>query len=254
MSTPEARRIRLAVWLRLPLDDTMAALEALAASPRPATALAAMAVGLIVTWFVYVPVHELLHVAGCVLTGGQVSELELDPLYGGALLARFLPFVVPGGEYAGRLSGFDTGGSDGIYLATVFAPYLLSIAIGVPLLRLCARRARPLLVGAAAVLALAPFYNVVGDYYEMGSILVTRAASLGSGGAAPPHAGLRSDDLIQLVSRLGSEPQTLDLPEDSWIGVAWLLVGLGAALSVLLAFLSYGAGSVWADALLRRRR
>jgi hypothetical protein len=41
-----------------------------------------------------------------------VWRLEIDPLYGGALLARWLPFVEAGGEYAGRLSGFDTAGSD----------------------------------------------------------------------------------------------------------------------------------------------
>jgi hypothetical protein len=251
MPAREARRGRLATWLRQPLDDTLAALEAVVAGPRPAVGLLGVAVGVVVTWFIYVPVHELLHVAGCVLSGGRVSELELDPLYGGALLARFLPFVTPGGDYAGRLSGFDTGGSDLVYLATVAAPYGLSIALGVPLLRHCARAARPLSTGAAAVLALAPFSNAAGDYYEMGSILVTRAAALGA--LPPPHAGLRSDDLIQLVGRLAAEPEALGLPEDGWLGTAWLLVGLGAALSLLLAFASYAAGAALADALTRRR-
>lgn len=240
---------RAVLWIRRPLDDTRAALEALAALPHPTRALCWMAAGLVATWFVYVPVHELLHVAGCLATGGRVSELQLDPIYGAALLARLLPFVVPGGEYAGRLSGFDTGGSDLVYLATDFAPYLLSIGVGVPLLRRCARRAHPALLGAAVVLALAPFYNAAGDYYEMGSILVTRAAALGSG--APLCASLRSDDLFGLLGQLAADPTALGLSRPGEIGAAALLVAVAILVSLLLALLTYAAGRLLADALAR---
>jgi hypothetical protein len=239
---------RAALWLRRPLDDTRAALEALAAAPHPTGALAWLGVGLGVTWFVYVPLHELLHVAGCVLSGGTVSELQLDPIYGAGLLARWLPFVVPGGEHAGRLSGFDTGGSDAVYLATDFAPYLLSIGIGVPLLRGCSRGPHPFLLGAAAVLGLAPFYNVAGDYYEMGSILVTRAAALGR--SPSPYAALRSDDLFALLGQLVAEPAALGLAGAGEIGTALLLILLGTCVGLLLAFLSYAAGRRLAAALL----
>ena len=60
--------------------------------------------------------------------------------------------VVVGGDHAGRLSGFDTGGSDLVYLAADCAPYLLTVLVGVPLLVLAGRRRRPLLLGVGAVL------------------------------------------------------------------------------------------------------
>ena len=78
-------------------------------------------------WILYVPIHELLHAAGCLALGGRVDELEIQAMYGGALLERVFPFVRAGGEYAGRLTGFDTGGSDLVYLATVATPFLLSL-------------------------------------------------------------------------------------------------------------------------------
>ena len=249
MGAPATSSGRLRAVLLRPLEDTGAALEALASAPRPGRAWACLGLGVVASWFVYVPLHELLHVAGCLLSGGRVSELQLDPIYGGTLLARVLPFVVPGGEYAGRLSGFDTGGSDLVYLATVFAPYLLSVGIGVPLLRCGARQPRPLRSGIGLVLGLAPFYNLPGDYYEMGSILATRAASwLGLG----DFGALRSDDLPRLVHTLASQPQALELAGGS-LPWAWLLVAIGGLLALLLAFLSYEAGRLFSDALARRR-
>ena len=227
----------MAAWLRAPLDDTAAALEALAGGARPRTGLALLALALTASWFAYVPIHELLHVAGCLASGGAVTELRLDPVYGAALLARWLPFVVPGDGYAGRLSGFDTGGSDAVYLATDAAPYLLSVWPGVALLRLCARRPRPLVLGPAAVLALAPFYNAAGDYYEMGSIL----AGLAAGGSGR-FAALRSDDLPRLVQALVSEPASLGLSTPGAVAAGAGLVALGALASLLLAFLTYAAG------------
>ena len=136
--------------------------------------LAALALGLVAGWFVYVPLHELLHAAGCAATGGTVSRLEIAPLYGGSLLARLFPWVVSGGDYAGRLSGFDTGGSDLVYLATDLAPFLLTLFPGVWALRRAARAGRGLLFGLAAPFALAPFLSLTGDAYEIGSILATR--------------------------------------------------------------------------------
>lgn len=228
---------------RQPFSDVIACIEASASGARPLAALAVMPIGMALTWFVYTPVHELLHVLGCVATGGSVSELEIQPIYGARLLAEFFPFVVSGGEYAGRLSGFDTRGSDLVYLATDFTPYLLTILIGVPIMRLCAMRARPLLFGAAVVVGLAPFYSIPGDYYEMGSILITGAASwLIRGDAAGAYEGLRSDDVFALIGDVVARPAELVLPGGGEAGIALSLIGLSLAVGVLLAFLTYALG------------
>jgi hypothetical protein len=243
-------RLALRAFFRLPLDDVLAWMEGVARAPRPFLTLAASLLAMGLTWFLYVPVHELLHVLGCVATGGSVSELQIQPIYGGALLAELFPFVVSGGEYAGRLSGFDTHGSDLVYLATDFTPYLLSILIGVPALRQCAMRARPLLFGAAVVLGLAPFYSIPGDYYEMGSILTTRALAWATGGGGPPvFEALRSDDLLALIGDLFARPAELGLGGGGEVALGAGLIALATAAAVLLAFSTYALGSAVAAAL-----
>src|SRR6185369_9765239 len=130
--------------------------------------------------------------------GGTVSRLEIDALYGGALLVRVFPWVVAGSEYAGRLSGFDTRGSDTVYLVTDLLPFVLTLP-GVWALRRAARAGRPALFGAAAPFALAPLLSLTGDAYEIGSILVTRL---------PPWASvaalLRGDDVSKVFARVGA--------------------------------------------------
>ena len=165
-------------------------------------------VGLVAGWWIYVPIHELMHAFACLATGGTVSRLEIAPLYGGALLARVLPFVEAGGDYAGRLAGFDTGGSDLVYLATDFGPYLLTLFPGVWALRHAGDRGASFFFGFWLPFALAPFLSLTGDAYEIGSILITNL---------PPWAGLealRSDDLFRLVGELS------ELVEPPWTGVA----------------------------------
>jgi hypothetical protein len=152
-------------------------------------------------WVVYVPIHELLHALGCLATGGSVEELQIGVLYGGAILERIFPFVVAGGEYAGRLSGFDTGGSDLVYLATDAAPYLLTLLGGFSLLRLARRRRSAVIFGPALVLLTAPLISLPGDYYEMGSVLVSGA--LGLAGITGAEA-LRHDDLMKLLGEFGA--------------------------------------------------
>ena len=126
---------RIAGFFRQPLDDVQDAMTALLTPPRGAAKLALLAVLTCATWFVYVPIHELLHVLGCVATGGTVTELQMQPVYGARWLAEIFPFIVPGGDLAGRLSGFEDYGSDFTYLSSAFAPYLPSLLLGVPLLR-----------------------------------------------------------------------------------------------------------------------
>jgi hypothetical protein len=187
------------------------------------SALARVMVGLLAGWWLYVPLHELLHAAGCVATGGSVSRLEVAPLYGGALLADLLPFVVAGGDYAGRLSGFDTGGSDLVYLATDLAPFLLTLFPGVWWMRRSARRQRPLGFGLSLPFALAPFLSLPGDAYEVGSILATRLPPW-SGGLRVP---LRGDDVALVAAQVvagGGGRELAGLAVAALFGLGWALL------------------------------
>ncbi len=219
-----------AAWLTAPVRDYLAALNA--TRNRGPRGVAAACVAFVLTWFAYVPLHELLHAWGCLLCGGDVTRLDIAPKYGGALLARIFPYVVSGSEYAGQLSGFDTHGNDATYLVTVLAPYLLTVVIGVPLLK---RAARPgsssWLLGVSLPLAYAPFISVAGDFYEAGSILVSRVAHGVSPGIAVQR--WRSDDLFKLVGGLYHGGAT-----------AFDAMGVGASIAVglVLAVLTYQGG------------
>jgi hypothetical protein len=188
--------------LILPFEDFLSGLErSIGISAR--INIAVIVVIFVISWWIYVPVHELFHAFGCISGGGTVTELEISPKYGGEILQKILPFVSSGSDYAGQLTGFDTRGSDLIYLLTDFFPYLLTVFIGVPLLR-SASRSTPLgasiRLGIALPIAFAPFISFSGDYYEMGSIIVSRAAVLFS-----PSLDLnrwRSDDLFKLSDGL----------------------------------------------------
>ncbi|HEY0512990.1 MAG TPA: hypothetical protein VGH73_13860 [Thermoanaerobaculia bacterium] len=202
---------------------------------RGARGLLLAALGLVAGWWAYVPVHELLHAAACQAAGGGVTRLEIDRLYGGALLARVFPFVVPASEYAGRLSGFNTRGSDLIYLATDLGPFLLTLFPGVWALRRAAAAGNAALFGAVLPFALAPFLSLGGDAYEIGSILATRL---------PPWAApaarelLRGDDVGKKIGELAGVP-----------GAPWGGALLAALLGVIWAFLTYGLGDAVARAL-----
>lgn len=222
--------------LRAPLADVLASLERCLAGGWPA--FLRVFLGLAAGWWLYVPVHELLHALGCVATGGVVDRLEIGHAYGGALFAGLAPWIVAGGDYAGRLSGFDTGGSDPVYLATVFAPYLLTVFPGVYLLRRAGAAGRAFLFGLLLPVALAPFVSLTGDAYELGSILITQ---LPPWNAAETAYHLRGDDLgqrIELWRGLSDAPWTG--------GVLAFLIGLA------WAFATYGAGRLMARPLERR--
>ena len=260
-----------------PVRDYIAALDAI--RDRGYGGLAVAGVTFALAWFAYVPIHELFHAWGCMLAGGDVTRLEIAPEYGGALLARVVPFVASGSQYAGQLTGFDTHGNDAIYLATVLSPFLLTIVAGVPLLKRLARplahpacrshaggnpcpmfrkrhwipafagttsnssfpRAGPPLLGAVLPFAYAPFVSVPGDYYEAGSIVVSRLAHALD--PALPLARWRSDDVLKLARELADSGASAG----DWLGVAASL-----ALGILLALLTYHAGG-WAESLRRMR-
>jgi len=185
-----------------PFEDFLSGLERSIGKSAPFN-IALIVLLFVVSWWIYVPLHELFHAFGCILGGGTVTELEISPKYGGAVLQKLFPFVTSGSDYAGQLTGFDTGGNDLTYLLTDFFPYLLTIFIGVPLLR-SASRSTPLgagiKLGISLPVAFAPFISFSGDYYEMGSIIVSRIAALFS--PALDLNRFRSDDLFKLSDEL----------------------------------------------------
>jgi hypothetical protein len=180
-----------------PLRTFLRLYGAILAVPPPGKTLVMLALGMAAGWWVYVPVHELLHAAGCLLCGGTVSQLDILPMYGGALLARLIPFVNAGGNYAGRLSGFDTHGSDGCYFVTVYFPFLLSLG-GLWLMEAAAARRSVFLFGAALPCALAPLLSLSGDFLEIGSLALYQVWP----GTGDSHRQLISDDLFRLVGSL----------------------------------------------------
>ncbi len=201
------------------------------------TAIATLALGLAAGWWLYVPLHELAHAFGCLAAGGEVTRLEIAPEYGAAWLARWLPFIAVGSDYAGQLTGFDTGGHDGVYLATVLAPYLLTLFPGVPVLLLCARRtglAASAGFGASLPWALAPLLSLSGDYYEAGSILASRAGAVLTDRGEFAIATWRSDDLFRLVTELSGRG-ALD-------GVNSAGIAAGLALGTVLALATLWLG------------
>ena len=176
--------------------------------------------GLVAGWWIYVPAHELLHALGCWAAGGVVSRLEIDPLYGAGWLAKLFPFVVPGGAYAGRLSGFDTRGSDWIYLVTDLAPFVLALFPGFWWLRRAARGAHPVAFGAALPAAFAPLLSLSGDAYEIASLAVVHL---------PPWSGRRmlvGDDLgakVAEVSGLAEPGMLAGVAVAALLGLIWAL-------------------------------
>jgi len=208
----------------------------LASLPAPSWLLLLFA-GLVTGWWVYVPIHELLHVAGCLLAGGEVSELEIALAHGGALFERIFPFVVSGSDYAGRLTGFDTHSSDWIFQATVLMPYLITVFPGMWWWRrlldpaAALRPARVFAVGALLPVVTAPLISLTGDYYESASIVISR---LFAAAADRSLEAWRSDDVFRLVSEWQGARTAVDTAA---IGAGMLL-----SLALALATLWLGAG------------
>ena len=205
----------------------------------------ALLIAAVATWFVYVPIHELAHAFGCLLGGGSVTRLEIDPIYGAALLQRIFPFVSSGSEYAGQLTGFDTHGSDLTYLLTDLLPFVATIVLGVPMLQAAGWEGRqPLaqaaLFGASLPIAYAPFISLPGDYYEMGSILVSRFAALFD--PAFVVTRWRSDDVFKLTENLFGADGTGTIGDALGIGASFVV-------GTVLAFATYAAGTVVARLL-----
>jgi len=226
--------------LRAPLDDYLRALESIVPAVGWRGLFLALAAASL-SWWIYVPIHELLHALGCLVAGGSVTRLEIDAVYGAAYMQKVLPFVAVGSDYAGQLTGFDTGGSDVVYLATDFAPFVLTIVVGVPGLRAVGSLRKPIwraiALGAAIPVAYAPFISLPGDYYEMGSIVVSRVAATFGYTALQRW---RSDDVFRLVETLASGDGT---------AFDWAAIVAAALLGCGLAWATYGVGILWNSTL-----
>ncbi len=231
---------RLGRALFLPVQDYLIGLKASIAERR-LILIVTIVIAFMAGWWVYVPIHELFHAFGCILGGGEVSRLELSEIYGAALLSRVFPFISVGSDYAGRLTGFETHGNDLTYLLTVFFPYFLTVFIGVPLLRYAGHGKIPsfqrcMWFGISLPIAYAPFISVTGDYYEIGSITVTRFVSHFFPGFQIER--WRSDDLIRLADELVFTSGTLRTGDIFGMIFSFLF-------GMIMIFLTYWAGSFW---------
>ncbi len=227
-------------WLALPLHDFLSTLGVCLIEVRPLSVFAIL-LSAVLSWWLYVPIHELLHALGCIITGGKVYRLEIAGIYGASLLRNFFPFISVGSDYSGRLSGFDTGGSDFTFFITDLLPYFLTVFLGVPLLKSISflkssSLSKCIFFGLAAPVAYSPFMSFFGDYYEMGSILISRLVPHRMP-AVPPDRW-RSDDLFRLLDRL-SISHTVSHTLDAAVVLCSLLTGM------MLAFATYWAGALW---------
>lgn len=233
---------RLRFILVYPFQDFLSGLEKSLKKPS-AINIALIFISFIVSWWIYVPLHELGHAYGCKLFGGSISRLEISPLYGADILKEIFPFVSSGSEYAGQLTGFDTGGSDLIYLLTVFFPFLLTIFIGVPLLKSAAHSSpssASVKLGFGIPMAFAPFISFSGDYYEMGSIIVTRITSFFSPGFNIEH--LRSDDVFKLSDDLFFKDNPYGMNDITGVIGSFIL-------GIILIYVTYFTGVLWSRVL-----
>ncbi len=214
-------------------------------------------ISLIFFWFIYVPIHELLHVAGCVFSGGTVSELIMGKEYGADFLQKIFPFIVPqSSAYAGRVTGFDPNGDLGYFL-TVFCPFTLTILPGVWLFLQAARHKTMWLMGPGIILGFTPFLNLTGDYFEMGTIFSTRIINFMADGRPaslyPKYWDLRSDDIFRLIGELGTDPTAYGFQTPGGFISVISVILMGAVLSVLFAGWTYGVGRKIADLLQQTR-
>jgi hypothetical protein len=228
------------------IGDVVSIAETFQTSAKPYVSMGVFLLSILVTWFVYVPVHELFHAGGCIVSGGQVQELVLDRKYGAALLNRIFPFIIPSDSvYAGRLTGFDPG-SDAGYFITVFTPYILTLFPGVWLLRYAAKRGSLWIAGSGCVIGLAPFTNLTGDYFEIGTIFSTKIWNyMFQGAPARSMEGfwsLRSDDMFRLISEILTSPGSYGLPGIKNFFLIAVVISSGLLLAALISGWTYSLG------------
>lgn len=184
---------------------------------------------------------DLLHGIEGVLTPGSPPLRLLVPPVAGLVLGWQIVFLThPWLHEAGRAV------SGGSRLAALLVPYIPSVLIGVPLLRAASWGAlewwawRRWLFGPGAVLALAPFVAVAGDFYEVGATVVTVFLPAS-------FAVLRFDDLFLLIEKLDSG--RILVPGGRLVAGAVCTAGL--LVSILLAGWTYMLGAAWHSIIAR---
>lgn len=218
------------MFLARPVKSFWRMYSEILSSAKPTKTVLLLFSGLIIGWLIYVPIHELLHAAGCVLGGGDVSRLEIQPVYGGAFLSRIFSFVVAESDYAGRLSGFDTHGSDLTYGLTVYFPFLLSL-FAFFCLELAVRKKSAFAFGFFLPCAFAPLISLTGDFLELGSILAFQLWP----GPSDIHRLLISDDLFRLIKEMCSgEPGMPFTPDNIIFIILSFLIGTALAWGTIL--------------------
>jgi hypothetical protein len=238
------------LWLRHTVRHCWQTYEALI-KPSPRVRMLWAFFLLWAIWHVYVPIHEMFHVFAALATGGTVTEIALEPQYGGTILAMWFPFVVSKEGYAGQLSGFEVP-NDLAYLLVDFAPYVLSIP-GVAAVELARRRQSMPWFSLGFLLCWTPFISVTGDFYEATSLGTTRiAAWLQPDG---PVRVLVHDNVGLLWEEL-AESGHLTLTNQLLVLVG-VLGGLGGALLTLFAShqaATWWFGAGWMDKALAEQR
>jgi hypothetical protein len=236
---------RASQLIAMPLHDYLDGLKACVGDLK-LSYIAIIIIAFMISWWLYVPVHELFHAFGCLLGGGEVSRLDLSPVYGAHFLKKFFPFIHIGSEYAGQLTGFDTHDSALTYLMTDLFPYLITVLIGIPLLLSASKNpgspwGNRIKFGAALPIAYAPFISITGDYYETGSVIVTKVVSFFI--KSFQIARWRSDDLFKLS-------EELFFSQDAVSGGDIAGVLLSFLLGIVLAFATYWLGRLWAKVII----
>ena len=177
------------------------------------------------SWWLYVPIHELMHVAGCIIMGGEVNELAIDPMYGGKLLSNIFPFVVSESDYAGQLTDFTTPNKYAYFIVDMF-PYLLSLP-AVLLIKLATKHRHIWLFSLGFLLMFVPLTQMFGDFYEATSLGVGELMSMINPELNPQL--IVSDDMFKLLASLNENSTTSSL--------VYFCVILSFILGIVLAWL-----------------
>ena len=178
-----------------------------------------------ISFWVYVPIHELMHAFATILVGGEVRELAIDATYGGVFFAKIFPFVVSESDYAGQLTDFTTPNKFAYFIVDMF-PYLLSLP-GVLLIRLAAKYKRLWLFSLGFLLMLVPMTQIFGDFYEAASLGIGELMSLVNPNLDPDL--IVSDDMFKLLGEIHESESTNAL--------IYIFVGLSLFIGLILAWL-----------------
>ena len=150
-----------------------------------------------------------------------------------AIMAAFFPFLKSRRVYIEAIAILD------------FFPFLLTIFVGVPLVK-SAAGSKPLSaclkLGFGLPIAFAPFISFSGDYYEMGSIIVTRIVSWITPGF--DVSIWRSDDLFKLSGDLFFSGAAYTAGDIIGVAVSFLV-------GVVLIYVTYLLGSLFSGLIIK---